>query len=124
MTLLRYFKYLVLLILALGILTLSLANRELMTLTLFPEDLAAFVGFNHSIDLPIFLVILLGVAAGLLIGFIWEWLREYRYRSDAARARAEAKQLKERLAREAKPEARKGGEDVLALIENKGSTAR
>ena len=119
MSILRYVKYLVLLVLALGILTLSLANRSMMTLQLFPEDLAAFVGFNQTVELPKFLVILLGVAAGLLIGFIWEWLREYRHRSEAARARAEAKQLKEKLKREA-PAAEREGQDVLALLENKG----
>lgn len=122
MKLFRFVKYLVLVVLALGVVTLSLANREMMTLQLLPEDLAAFVGFNQSIELPVFLVILLGVAAGLLIGFIWEWLREFRYRSEASRARAEAKQLKERLAREgAAP--KRGGEDVLALLENKGAGA-
>jgi uncharacterized integral membrane protein len=120
MSLLKFFKYVVLLVLALGIVTLSLANRAPMTLQLLPEDLAAFVGFNQTVELPVFLVILLGVAAGLLIGFIWEWLREYRFRSEASRARAEAKQLKERLAREgAAP--KKGGEDVLALLDNKSA---
>ena len=123
MKLLRFLKYLVLLVVALVIVTLSLANRGMMTLQLLPEDLAAFVGFNYSLELPVFLVILLGVAAGLLIGFIWEWLREYRYRSEASRARAEARQLRDKLAREgATP--KRGGEDVLALLENKGAGAR
>ena len=119
MSILRYVKYLVLLVLALGILTLSLANRSMMTLQMLPDDLAAFVGFNFSVELPKFLVILLGVAAGLLIGFIWEWLREFRIRAEASRARAEAKQLKARLDREARPAAREGA-DVLALLEDKG----
>ena len=123
MTILRFVKYLVLLVLALGILTLSLANRSMITLQLFPEDLAAFVGFNHSVELPKFLVILLGVGTGLLIGFIWEWLREYRHRSEAARARAEAKRLKERLQRETAPAA-SGSQDVLALLDDKSQPAR
>lgn len=118
MKLLRYFKYLVLLVLALGIVTLSLANRGPMTLQLLPEDLAAFVGYNQSVELPVFLVILIGVATGLLIGFIWEWLREYRHRAEAARARAEAKRLESQLAREARPNKREG-EDVLALLDSK-----
>jgi uncharacterized membrane protein len=105
-------------VLALGIVTLSLANRGPMTLQLLPEDLAAFVGYNRTIELPIFLVILLGVATGLLIGFIWEWLREYRHRAEASRARAEAKRLESQLARAKGPEKREG-EDVLALIESK-----
>jgi uncharacterized integral membrane protein len=123
MKILRYFKYLVLIVLALGIVTLSLANRGPMTLQLLPADLAAFVGYNRTIELPVFLVILLGVATGLLIGFIWEWLREHRHRAEAARARAEAKRLESQIAREKRP-AKREGEDVLALLESKpGSQA-
>lgn len=120
MTLLRYFKYLVLMVLALGIVTLSLANRGPMTLQLLPEDLAAFVGYNRTVELPVFLVILIGVAVGLLIGFIWEWLREYRHRAEAARARAEAKRLESQLSREKRP-AKREGEDVLALLDEKSA---
>ncbi|MGY6632723.1 MAG: lipopolysaccharide assembly protein LapA domain-containing protein [Alkalilacustris sp.] len=117
MKLLRLIKYLVLMVLAAGIVVLSLANRGPMTLQLLPEDLAAFAGYNQSIELPVFVVILMGVAVGLLIGFIWEWLREYRLRADAARARAEARRLRETMAREGRPEARREGDDVLALLE-------
>jgi uncharacterized integral membrane protein len=125
MKILRYFKYFVLAVLALGIVTLSLANRGTMALQLLPADLAAFVGFNRTIELPVFLVILLGIATGLLIGFIWEWLREHRHRAEAARARAEAKRLESQLSREVRP-AKREGEDVLALLEQKtaGQAAR
>ena len=44
----------------------------------------------------LFLVIFAGIVAGLLIGFVWEWLREHRFRSTAARERRE----RERLERE------------------------
>ena len=123
MKLLRLIKYLVLVVLAVGIVVLSLANRGPMTLQLLPQDLAAFVGYNQSVQLPVFVVILSGVAVGLLIGFIWEWLREYRLRADAARARAEAKRLRETMAREGRGITRREGDDVLALLEGgKGSS--
>lgn len=118
MRLFRFVKYLVLLALALGIVTLSLANREPVTLQLLPEDLAAFVGYNQTVEQPIFVIILLAVAAGLLIGFIWEWLRETRHRSEASRARAEARRLEEKLARQSGP-ARPKSDDVLALVDSK-----
>ena len=116
MMVLRFLKYIVLVLLAAGILVLSLANRGPMTLQLLPADLAAFVGYNQSIELPVFLVILTGVVVGLLIGFIWEWLREHRHRADAARARAEAKQLRTRIAREGGA-AQREGDDVLSLLD-------
>lgn len=116
MTILRFIKYLVLFLIALKLLTLSLANRGAVTLTLLPDDMAALVGFNHAVEMPLYLVILLGVAAGLLIGFIWEWVREYRHRAEASRARAEAKRLQAELGRRSD---NKGGEgaDVLALLD-------
>ena len=116
MMVLRFLKYIVLVLLAAGILVLSLANRGPMTLQLLPEDLAAFVGYNQSIELPVFLVILMGVGVGLLIGFIWEWLREYRHRADAARARAEARQLRAKIAREGGGSQREG-DDVLSILD-------
>ncbi|MBK5928541.1 lipopolysaccharide assembly protein LapA domain-containing protein [Rhodobaculum claviforme] len=117
MRVLRVFKYVVLLVLALGIVVLSLANRGPMTLQLLPHDLATFAGYNQTIELPVFVVILAGVAVGLLIGFIWEWLREYRLRADAARARAEAKRLRATMAREGRPATQSEADDVLALLE-------
>ena len=122
MKVLRFVKYLVLLVLAAGIVVLSLANRGPMTLQLLPDDLAAFVGYNQTIELPVFLVILIGVGVGLLIGFIWEWLREYRHRAEAARARAEAKQLRAKIERDGGAGKREG-DDVLSLLE-KGNGQR
>ena len=122
MKVLRFVKYLVLLVLAAGIVVLSLANRGPMTLKLLPDDLAAFVGYNQTIELPVFLVILIGVGVGLLIGFIWEWLREYRHRAEAARARAEAKQLRAKIERDGGAGKREG-DDVLSLLE-KGNGQR
>ncbi len=120
MTILRFIKYLVLFLIALKLLTLALANRDTVTLTLLPEDMAALVGFNHAVEMPLYLVILIGVGVGLLVGFIWEWIREYRHRAEASRARAEAKRLQAELGRKADSQ-RGEGADVLALLdEGKG----
>ncbi len=124
MKILRLVKYLVLLVLGIGIVVLSLANRGPMTLQLLPHDLAAFVGYNQTVQLPVFAVILIGVATGLLIGFIWEWLREYRIRADAARDRAEAKRLRETMARDGRAPTRREGEDVLALLDERKAKTR
>ncbi|MEL6167631.1 MAG: LapA family protein [Pseudomonadota bacterium] len=111
----RFLTYLFLLFLGLVLLTLALANRQAVTLTVLPDELARFAGWSPSISLPLFAVIFGGIVAGVLIGFVWEWLREYKFRSAASTERRE----KERLAREVRrlkgPE--KGEEDeILALM--------
>ncbi len=88
----RIIKFTVLGLVALLLLIVALANRQMVTLQLLPDDLAAFVGFQYDVGIPLFLVVLGGTALGLLIGFFWEWMREYRYRAEARRARRELKQ--------------------------------
>tara|TARA_B100000780_G_scaffold139940_1_gene97986 strand:- start:1467 stop:1727 length:261 start_codon:yes stop_codon:yes gene_type:complete len=83
---------------------------------LFPAALGQFVEFNLQFQAPLFIVIFLGVMIGLLIGFVWEWFREIKYR---ALAQAEHRQLV-RLEREVtklKSESVKEQNDVLALLD-------
>jgi len=113
----RYIKYLFLAAIALALVLLALANRDPVTLTVLPEGLAAWVGWNFVITLPLFIVLLGGIVAGLLIGFVWEWFREHRQRADAKAQRQE----RDHLAREVEAlrgETRqKNQDDVLALLE-------
>ena len=115
---LKYLRYLVLLAIALGLLTVALANRAPVVVKALPEDLAGLVGRQWQMELPLFLVIFGGVAIGLLIGFVWEWLREHRYRSEAGTKAAEARRLQRELAamRDAKGEVQ---DDVLAILDKK-----
>ncbi len=113
----RWLKWLVLGLLALMLVTVALANRGAVTLRLLPDDLAAFLGLDLAVEMPLFLVILGGVAAGLLIGFLWEWLREHRHRADASARGREIARLERELAsmRDAKGPA----DEVLALIDRR-----
>lgn len=117
----RYVKYAFLAVIGITLLTLALANRQMVALQLLPQDMAAFLGFNLGIELPLFLVILGGVVTGLVVGFVWEWLREHRLRADAARVRKDAKRLEDELskARVAKAKATSADEDLLALIDDR-----
>lgn len=112
----RYIKYLFLAAVALVLVLLALANRDPVTLAVLPEGLAAWVGWNFVITLPLFIVLLGGIVAGLLIGFVWEWFREHRLRADAKAQRRE----RDRLAREVESlrgDTRQNQDDVLALLE-------
>ena len=68
------------------------------------------------ITLPLYVVIFLGIVAGILIGFFWEWMREAKHRSKAKRAEKAAvalsQEVKSLKAKQAKP-----GDDVLALLD-------
>lgn len=119
---LRLIKYIVLAVIAVVLVVLALANRDSVTLELLPADLAAWSGVNFApIELPLFLVIFAGVAIGLLIGRIAEWLREYRYRADAKQQRRARTKLEREVA-DLKGRSGETQDDVLALLEDGGRT--
>ena len=115
----RYIRYAFLAILAVLLVIVALANREVVSLSLLPDGLAAMPGLGWlggSIDLPLFLVIFTGIVAGLLIGFVWEWLREHKHRAEARQKQAEVKSLQRELKR-TQAERDKDKDEVLALLD-------
>lgn len=107
-------------IIGLCLIIVGLANRGLVTVRAMPEALSNLLGLSPDIDLPLFVVIFLGVAAGLLIGFFWEWLREHRFRSEARSKGREVVQLRREMDRMRDTDA-DGKDDVLALLDAAGS---
>lgn len=112
----KYIRYLFLLCLGVVLIAVALANRDMVELQLLPEGLARVAGMNPSITLPLFVVIFGGVVAGLLIGFVWEWLREHKHRAEVNRKAREVGKL-EREVRKLKGEKNQGKDDVLALLD-------
>lgn len=112
----RYIRYAFLGGLGIVLISVSLANRDLVTLELMPEALAGLLGFNLAITLPLFVVVLGGIAAGLVIGFFWEWLREYKHRRDAGVKTREVRKLEREVTRlkDRRPEEK---DDVLAILD-------
>ncbi|WP_170351760.1 MULTISPECIES: lipopolysaccharide assembly protein LapA domain-containing protein [Ruegeria] len=112
----RYLRYAFLAILGIVLISVSLANRETVELTLMPEAFAELLGFNLSTSLPLFVVVLGGVVAGLIIGFLWEWLREHKHRRDATAKKSEVRKL-EREVKKLKKKQNEGQDEVLALLD-------
>ncbi len=81
----RYIRYLCILVFAVALISVALANRQMVTLELLPRDLPFDFAVNPSIQLPLFLVILGSIVVGLLVGFVWEWIREYGIRAEGAK---------------------------------------
>lgn len=120
----RYIRYAILAIIAICLITVALANREAVTLNLLPADLAELIRYPaelNSISLPLFVVIFAGLLGGLLLGFVWEWLREHKHRAEAVSQRREKEKLAREVAKMKKDAS--NGDEVLALLES-GSTAR
>lgn len=115
----RYIKIAFWAAVAVLLIAVSLANREMVMLELLPADLANLVGLNHSITLPLFIVIFGGIAAGLLIGFVWEWIREHRQRAEAAAQRREMDRMRREIKR-LKGAQHEGKDDVIALLDEAG----
>ncbi len=109
----RTLKYLLLVLILVGLVVLSLANRDVVTLHLLPGGMARIMPL--SVQVPLFVVVLISVLVGLLVGYLLEWLREHKHRRRASQKTREAAELSgevDRLRRRSgKPE-----DDVLALI--------
>ncbi len=115
----RYVRYLCIAIFALALISVALANRSIVTLQMLPQEVAGWFAVNPTAQLPLFLVILGSIVAGLLVGFVWEWIREYGQRAEAARQAREMRRLEREVAR-LKGEKHQGKDDVLALLDEAG----
>jgi uncharacterized integral membrane protein len=115
----RYLRYVFLFMLSVSLLTIALANRAPVTLNLMPEDMVLVLGFGGQIELPLFLVIFGGIVTGVLIGFFWEWFREYKHRSAVTQKSRELGKLEHELAvlRDSKGSPPK--DDVLAILDRR-----
>lgn len=112
----RYIRYGFLAALGIVLISVAIANRAVVTLTLLPETLADLVGVNLSISLPQFVVILASIASGLLIGFCWEWMREHKHRSEKSKTQKEL-QTTQREVRRLKGKQNEKKDEVLALLD-------
>lgn len=109
----RTLKLVVLGLILVALVLLAVANRGTVTLNLLPAGLENV--FAYSVRVPLFVVILVSILLGLVIGYFAEWLREHKHRSRAADKAREA----ERLRQERDQLRRRTGQaddDVLALL--------
>lgn len=87
----RIIRSLFLIVLLLVLIGLALANRQMVTLAALPPDWVP--GLTVTVTVPLFLVIILAIMAGIVIGLIWEWLREAGLRAESGRRQAEIDRL-------------------------------
>jgi uncharacterized integral membrane protein len=115
-----YLRIAISVIIAVILATIALANRDFVAVQLFPETVGNLIGFNFGFGLPLFILLGLAIGLGLMMGFIWEWLREHSYRAEAARLRRRVDALERDLAHfEKAAPAVAQKDDVLAVLEAK-----
>ena len=112
----RMLRYLFLAALTIVLLIVASANRTLVTLHLLPDAFATLLQINWRIEVPVFLVLFFGIILGLMVGFFWEWLREYKHRRTASTKTREVSKLERELAA-LKDQSSLPDDDVLALLE-------
>lgn len=112
----KYIKYGFWLIVAICLVIIGLANAEPVHLQAMPAWLSNLVGVAPKITVPLYVAIFAGVALGLLIGFLWEWVREHKHRV-AMNARAREVNKLEREVSRLRTEKHEGKDEVLALLE-------
>lgn len=118
----RYIRYASITIFALALILVALANRGMVEVAILPGELARLAALNPSYEVPLFVIMFGGVLAGLVLGFIWEWIREAKERAAAARQAREMQRLRaenKRLKGKAVTSAGKDDE-VLAILDKTG----
>lgn len=112
----KYIKYTFWAIVAICLVIVGMANREIVTLRAMPEALANPLGISPDIQMPLFMAIFIGVGIGLLVGFLWEWVREHRIRADARAKTREVDALK-REVDSLKEQKHEGKDEIVALLD-------
>lgn len=105
-------------IVGLCLILIGLSNRTMVTVRAMPEALGDLLGLAPDVQLPLFVVIFLGVGAGLMIGFLWEWVREHRIRAEARGKAREVESLRREVAQlRGAATGSAEADDVLALLD-------
>jgi len=112
----RYVRYLCIATFAVALISVALANRAMVPLKILPTEISGLFAVNPSVELPMFIVILGSILAGLLVGFIWEWIREYGERAEAAKQAREMRRLQRELDK-LKAQKHEGKDEVFALLD-------
>lgn len=97
----RIIRYLFLIPAALVVLALAVANRHMVTI--FLDPFAGTAPEGTQIAVPLYIVMLVAVMAGIVLGSVTTWLEQGKYRRAARRAKSETSSLRAEIARLSMP---------------------
>ena len=78
----RTIKLILLALILVAIVVLSLANRESVVLNLLPEGMSGIMPL--SLEVPLFVLSLVSILVGMVLGYLLEWFREHKHRKRAS----------------------------------------
>lgn len=111
----RFIRLLFIAVLAIFLIMVALANREIVTVSAFPANFGQYLGGTWSVRMPMFLVVFLAMVFGMVAGLIWEWLREAHLRRESRQRAAEVARL-EREVGQLRQRTDTPKDDVVALV--------
>ncbi|MEL7215252.1 MAG: lipopolysaccharide assembly protein LapA domain-containing protein [Pseudomonadota bacterium] len=109
----RALRLLVVLLIAIVLVLIAVANRDPVPLQVMPDALAGI--FQIEFQVPLFVLMIVLGGGGFALGFSWEYLREWRIRAEARRNRRTAEKL-EREVKDLRAQSGEVEDDVLALL--------
>ena len=112
----RYLRYLGLIVIGLTLLSFALANIKLVELSFLPVSITNYVGYDLKLEAPLFMVVFVSVAVGLLIGFFGKWLRTINQRLTSKQNRRETVRLEQEISK-LKSVNNSDKDDFLSLID-------
>lgn len=92
-----------------------------MDIRILPSELEGFLGGGMIFSIPIFVLFLCGVIFGLFVGFVWEWIREMKYRSASSRKSKELAKVENELS-QLKRESGQNEDEIILLLNNKANS--
>jgi uncharacterized integral membrane protein len=115
----RYIRYAIYAALLIFLTVICVANLQWVTLNTLPEGLARIPQLGwlaFSVEVPLFAVALGFLVLGWVLGEVFEWLREYKYRAEASAKKTEVRKL-ERQLKKTQAERDKDKDEVLAILD-------
>ncbi|MGP6087170.1 DUF1049 domain-containing protein [Antarctobacter jejuensis] len=115
----RYIRYAIYAALIVVLTVVCVANLQWVTLNTLPQGLARIpqLGWlSFSVEVPLFAVALGFLVIGWIMGEIYEWVREHKYRAEASTKKTEVKKL-ERQLKKTQAERDKDKDEVLAILD-------
>lgn len=111
----RWLRLILIAVVALALLLIAGANRDLVTLHLLPPEMARFAGTGDGWQVPLFLVLFATLLIGFGLGLLWEFVRERGHRVAARDHRQQAAILAREVKRLKGPTG--PADEVLAILD-------
>ncbi|MDB6179852.1 LapA family protein [Paracoccus fistulariae] len=113
----RLIRLIFITLVALILVGLALANRQMVTISAFPANFGQYLDGDWNIAVPLFLVIFVSFGLGMVFGLVGEWLREAHIRRNAREQAEKAARLQNEVGN-LRQEHSAPRDEVLAIVDN------